>query len=71
MEGNVDPSQLTQSYAKGARDKGAKIYRNTPATGVSRSAGGSRRVETAAGTIECEILVNAGGLWGTRTSRST
>ncbi len=64
MEGNVDPAQLTQSYARGARDRGARIYRKRPVTGLSRKAGGAWRVETTAGTIECEILVNAGGLWG-------
>ncbi|MGY9011699.1 MAG: NAD(P)/FAD-dependent oxidoreductase, partial [Rhodobacterales bacterium] len=35
-DGDIDPAQLTQALAKGARDLGAKILRFTPATGVSR-----------------------------------
>ena len=37
-DGDIDPAQLTQALAKGARDLGAKILRFTPATGVSEVA---------------------------------
>jgi hypothetical protein len=33
-DGDIDPAQLTQALAKGARDLGAKILRFCPATGV-------------------------------------
>jgi len=39
LDGDMDPAQLTQALAKGARDLGANVIRFTPATGVSREGG--------------------------------
>ncbi|MEM6423347.1 MAG: FAD-binding oxidoreductase, partial [Pseudomonadota bacterium] len=39
LDGDIDPAQLTQALAKGARSQGQKILRFTPATGLSREAG--------------------------------
>ena len=47
-DGDIDPAQLTQALAKGARDMGAKIIRFCPVTGVRRD-NGEWVVETAAG----------------------
>lgn len=38
-DGDIDPAQLTQALAKGARDEGARIIRQVKATGVSREKG--------------------------------
>jgi dimethylglycine dehydrogenase len=59
-DGDIDPAQLTQALAKGARDMGARIVRFCPVTGVRRDRGGWM-VETAQGEIRCEIVVNAAG----------
>ena len=59
-DGDIDPAQLTQALAKGARDLGAKIVRFCPATGVRRD-GGEWIVETPQGEIRCETVVNAAG----------
>ncbi|KQZ19189.1 dimethylglycine dehydrogenase [Mesorhizobium sp. Root552] len=59
-DGDIDPAQLTQALAKGARDMGAKIIRFCPVTGVRRDKG-EWVVETAQGEIRCEIVVNAAG----------
>jgi dimethylglycine dehydrogenase len=59
-DGDIDPAQLTQALAKGARDLGAKIIRFCPVTGVRRDAG-EWVVETAEGEIRCEYVVNAAG----------
>ena len=59
-DGDIDPAQLTQALAKGARDLGAKIVRFCPATGVRRD-GGDWVVETPQGEIRCEFAVNAAG----------
>ena len=59
-DGDIDPAQLTQALAKGARDLGAKIVRFCPATGVRRD-GGDWVVETPQGEIRCEYIVNAAG----------
>ncbi len=64
-DGDIDPAQLTQALAKGARDMGAKIVRFCPATGVSRE-NGEWIVHTAQGDIRCEIVVNAAGYYAQR-----
>ncbi|WP_137701035.1 GcvT family protein [Marimonas lutisalis] len=61
-DGDIDPAQLTQALAKGARDMGAKILRFTPATGVSRE-NGEWIVHTEKGDIRCEYVVNAAGYY--------
>ncbi|MGL4281319.1 MAG: GcvT family protein [Albidovulum sp.] len=61
-DGDIDPAQLTQALAKGARDMGATILRFTPATGVSRE-NGEWIVHTAKGDIRCEIVINAAGYY--------
>lgn len=64
-DGDMDPSQLTQALAKGARDMGAQILRFTPATGVRRD-GDDWIVETEKGEIRCEFVVNAAGYYAQR-----
>lgn len=59
-DGDIDPAQLTQALAKGARDMGARIVRFCPVTGVRREKD-EWVVETAQGEIRCEIVVNAAG----------
>ncbi|WP_138936168.1 GcvT family protein [Roseovarius arcticus] len=61
-DGDIDPSQLTQALAKGARDLGARIERFCPATGVTRD-GGEWIVHTHKGDIRCEFVVNAAGYY--------
>ncbi|MDI1345480.1 MAG: FAD-dependent oxidoreductase [Pseudolabrys sp.] len=60
-DGDIDPSQLTQAFAKGARDLGVRIHRFTRVTGLSREAGGEWRVTTDKGAFACDIVVNAAG----------
>jgi dimethylglycine dehydrogenase len=38
-DGDIDPAQLTQAFAKGARDAGARIVRFCPVTGIRREKG--------------------------------
>ena len=64
-DGDIDPAQLTQALAKGARDLGARIERFCPATGVRRE-NGEWVVETHKGDIRCEIVVNAAGYYAQR-----
>ncbi len=64
-DGDIDPAQLTQALAKGARDLGATILRFTPATGVRRE-NGEWIVETEKGEIRCEYVVNAAGYYAQR-----
>ncbi|WP_050932066.1 GcvT family protein [Aestuariivita boseongensis] len=64
-DGDIDPAQLTQALAKGARDMGARIERFCPATGVSRDKG-EWIVHTPKGDIRCEKVVNAAGYYAQR-----
>jgi len=64
-DGDIDPAQLTQALAKGARDLGARIERFCPATGVSRD-NGEWVVHTNKGDIRCEFVVNAAGYYAQR-----
>ncbi len=59
-DGDIDPAQLTQALAKGARDMGATIIRFCPVSGVRRD-NGEWIVSTAQGDIRCEYVVNAAG----------
>lgn len=65
LDGDIDPAQLTQALAKGARDMGQNILRFTPATGVSRD-GDEWIVHTDKGDIRCEYVVNACGYYAQR-----
>ena len=67
-DGDIDPAQLTQALAKGARDMGAKIIRFCPVTGVRRE-NGEWVVETAKGEIRCEYVVNAAGYYAREVGR--
>ncbi|MGR3546576.1 MAG: GcvT family protein [Roseovarius sp.] len=64
-DGDIDPAQVTQALAKGARDMGATILRFTPATGVRRE-GAEWIVETEKGEIRCDYVVNAAGYYAQR-----
>ena len=59
-DGDIDPAQLTQALAKGARDLGAKIVRFCPVTGVKRNKD-EWVISTPAGTLRAEFVVNAAG----------
>ena len=65
LDGDIDPAQLTQAMAKGARDLGATILRFTPAIGVDR-VGAEWIVKTEKGDIRCEKVVNAAGYYAQR-----
>jgi heterotetrameric sarcosine oxidase gamma subunit len=63
-EGRANPADVTIAYAKGATMGGARVVEGVTVTGfVTR---GSRvvGVETDAGTVECDAVVNAAGMWG-------
>ncbi len=60
LDGDIDPAQLTQALAKGARDMGAKIFRFCPVTDVEHL-GDEWRIFTPNGEIHAEYVVNAAG----------
>ena len=60
LDGDIDPAQLTQALAKGARDLGAKIIRFCPVTAVEWL-GDEWKITTPNGEIRAEYVVNAAG----------
>ncbi|MEL7462959.1 MAG: FAD-dependent oxidoreductase [Pseudomonadota bacterium] len=62
-DGHVDPAGAAFALAKGARQLGAKIIRQTRATNVIQHENGEWTVETEKGAIRCEHVVNAGGTY--------
>jgi len=60
-DGYIQPADLTQALAKGARDAGAEIYRNTVVTAIAQKPNGEWVVTTDKGEITCEHVVTASG----------
>ena len=60
-DGYIQPADLTQALARGARDGGAEIYRQTAVTGIEQTPSGEWLVRTDKGDIICEHLVSASG----------
>lgn len=68
-DGSVEPSSLTMAYAKGARAKGVRIVEGVLVRGFESSGRRITRVLTDQGAIECEIVVNAAGIWARDVAR--
>jgi 4-methylaminobutanoate oxidase (formaldehyde-forming) len=66
-DGKANPTDLTQSLAKGARDRGARIFEGTRVAGIVARNGHVAGVRFAAGSergeISCEFVVNCAGQW--------
>jgi dimethylglycine dehydrogenase len=63
LDADIDPSGVTYAYAKSARVHGASYHTNTPVLETNQRSNGSWDVVTPEGTINAEMIVNAGGLW--------
>ena len=68
-EGHLDPSGTTYAYAKAARLGGATIEVQTKVESLEQKPDGTWRVITNKGVVECEHVVNAGGLWAREVGR--
>ena len=66
-DGYIQPADLTQALAKGARDRGTEIYRNTVVIAISRTGSGEWLVTTDKGEIRCDHVVSATGNFARRT----
>ena len=68
-DGYIQPADLTQAFAKGARDKGAKIEINTNVISIKRSPNDTWIVETDKGHIECEHVISCSGNFARKTGK--
>jgi 4-methylaminobutanoate oxidase (formaldehyde-forming) len=66
-DGKANPTDLTQSLAKGARMRGAQIFEGVNVRGIRRHnrhvAGILWTSDEGSGEIDCEIVVNCAGQW--------
>jgi 4-methylaminobutanoate oxidase (formaldehyde-forming) len=68
-DGYLDPSQLCYALAGAARSAGARILPHTRVTGIEVRDGRVSAVVTARGRIECEVVVNCGGMFAAEIGR--
>jgi glycine cleavage system aminomethyltransferase T/glycine/D-amino acid oxidase-like deaminating enzyme len=68
-DGYLDPSQLTNALADGARRGGCRIFTNTRVTGIDVADRRVRGVRTERGDIQAEVVVNAGGMYAAEIGR--
>jgi dimethylglycine dehydrogenase len=68
-DGYIQPADLTQALARGARDRGAEINRQTIVTGIERLPGGEWKVSTDKGDVTCEHVISATGNFARNTGR--
>ncbi len=68
-DGYLDPSQLTYALADGARRGGVQIFTHTRVEGIDVQDGAVKRVRTEWGDVECEVVVNAGGMYAAEIGR--
>lgn len=62
-DGQINPSDVTQALAKGARQYGVQIIEECAVTGFNIRNGVIKGLSTNHGEIECEKIVNCGGQW--------
>jgi dimethylglycine dehydrogenase len=68
-DGYIQPADLTQALARGARDRGAEINRRTTVTAIEWLPSGEWRVSTDKGEVVCEHVVSATGNFARATGR--
>ena len=69
QDGYIQPADLTQALARGARDRGAEINRNTKVIAIERLRSGEWKVTTDKGDITCEHVISATGNFARQTGR--
>jgi len=68
-DGYIQPADLTQALARGARNRGAEINRSTTVIGIEQTPSGEWLVKTDKGDITCEHVVSATGNFVRKTGR--
>ena len=66
-DGYIQPADLTQALARGARNRGATIYRKTPVVAIEQATSGAWVVKTEKGDITCDHVISATGNYARKT----
>lgn len=70
-DGIVNPVDVTQALAKGARKGGAMILENVRVLDVKVKNGKAAGVITDRGEVDAEFVVNCGGMWARNLARQS
>ena len=62
-DGKANPTDLTSALARGARQRGARIFERVRVLDVTVANGRVTGVRTEAGDLEAEVVVNCAGQW--------
>ncbi|MCA1240824.1 FAD-dependent oxidoreductase [Stappia stellulata] len=68
-DGKANPTDLTQSLARGARRGGARILEGVRVLDVTTAAGAVTGVVTDRGSVKADIVVNCAGQWARKVGR--
>lgn len=68
-DGKANPADITQSLARGARNRGARIIEQIRVTGIELAGNRVRAVLTDQGRIACEQLAICAGQWSRAVGR--
>jgi glycine cleavage system aminomethyltransferase T/glycine/D-amino acid oxidase-like deaminating enzyme len=68
-DGYLDPSQLTYALAGADRAAGVRIVERTRVVGIDVAGGRVHRVRTDRGDIDCESVVDCGGMFAAEIAR--
>ena len=68
-DGQTNPTDTTQAYAKGAKMHGAQIFENVKATDIHQKDGRVSGIATEHGDIQSEYVVNCAGMWARQVGR--
>ena len=68
-DGHADPANIALALAKGARQRGVRIFEDVTVTGIDQRDGRVTGVRTTRGAIAADHVVNAAGMWGREVGR--
>ena len=68
-DAKVNPAEVTQALAKGARMGGARILEQTRVTAIHQKDGLATGVATTRGDIRAEVVINCAGQWAKQVGR--
>ncbi len=68
-DGYIQPADLTQALAKGARDHGATIYRNTTVSAIEQIEGDKWKITTDQGEIIADHVISCTGNFARKTGQ--